>query len=428
MKKMLAAVLAVATCAATAQAQEGAKPTLAAARPQQTPVITLEEAVLAAGGSAPANAAAAAGIEAARAERTVAGLRPNPVVQGQVENIAGSGPYNGFGAAETTFGVALPIELGGKRGARIVAANAQVWRARLQAAITAADVRAQISQLYIEAVAAEWRLEPARDQARVAAEGVRAAGLRLQAGRAAPLEQQRAEVARLGADANVARLTRLAGAARTNLARRIGRPIDGALDRSLLDRLPAEISGPPALPQAAGTLALAAADADLAVADAGVRLVRANQVPDINVGPAVRRLEISNDTAAVLAVSIPIRLFNSGRAAVAQATAERTRVAAARAVAALDVEQTITEAEAEAANAAITARLAGGPELAAAGESVRVARLAYGEGKVGQLDLLDAERAYAEMHAAAIDALATYQIARIRLKRLTAAAPDPQGN
>ena len=52
-------------------------------------------------------------------------------------------------------------------------------------------------------------------------------------------------------------------------------------------------------PDAAG-LALAAADADLAIADAGIRLARANRVPDINIGPALRRLEATNDTAAVL--------------------------------------------------------------------------------------------------------------------------------
>src|SRR3546814_2010866 len=52
-------------------------------------------------------------------------------------------------------------------------------------------------------------------------------------------------VARINADANVERQLRLAEAARANLARRIGRPIDGALDDTLLDRLSgANIYGP----------------------------------------------------------------------------------------------------------------------------------------------------------------------------------------
>lgn len=420
MYRTSAAVLAAASCASMAPAQTGPAAPIASARP----VYTLDQAVRAAGGTAPAGAAATAAIEAARAGRTVAGLRPNPVVQGQIENITGSGPFRGLRAAETTVGFAIPIELGGKRGARVAVASAQLSRAELQAAIIGADVRLQVTQLYIEAVASERRLVTARDQARIASDALRAAGIRVQAGRASPLEQQRADVARVNADANVERQARLAEAARANLARRIGRPVDGTLDDGLLDRLPtAKAYGPLSPVQTAGTLALAAADADFSVADAGVRLARANRVPDLNVGPALRRLEATNDTAAVFSVSIPIPLFNNGRAAIAQANAQRTQADAQRRVTALDVEQAITEARAEEANAATAARAASGPALAAAQEAARIARIGYREGKFGQLDLLDAERTLAETRVAAIDALAGYQNARARLERLTAPAP-----
>src|SRR3546814_8195226 len=123
---------------------------------------------------------------AARAGRTVAGLRPNPVVQGQVENVIGSGPYRGVRSAESTVGFAIPIELGGKRGARVAVANAQLSRAEIQAAIIAADVRLQVTQLYVEAVAADRRVTTARDQARIASDALRAARRRVQAGRAFP--------------------------------------------------------------------------------------------------------------------------------------------------------------------------------------------------------------------------------------------------
>lgn len=94
MNRILAAMLAAASCATMAQAQVGPSAPVA----QDAPVYTLDQAVSAAGGSAPAAEAATAGIDAARAGRTVAGLRPNPVVQGQVENVIGSGPYRGSAA------------------------------------------------------------------------------------------------------------------------------------------------------------------------------------------------------------------------------------------------------------------------------------------------------------------------------------------
>jgi len=423
MKTMLAALLAAASCAVAVQAQEVPN------APSGAIGLTLDDAVAAAGGSAPAMDAGRAGIDAAKAGRTVAGLRPNPVAQGQIENIIGTGPYAGVRSNETTVGFMQTLELGGKRGARVAVASAELSRAELQAAIIAADVRLQVTQLYVEAVAAERRLMTAKDQTRIAGDALRAAGVRVRAGRASPLEQQRADVARVNAEANLERQERLARAARTNLERRIGRASEGPLDIAVLDRLPAASAahGPsePIGPQ--GTLALAAADADLAIADAGVRLAAANRVPNIDVGPSVRRLDATKDFAAVFTVSIPLQVFNNGGAALAQAGAQRLQAEANRRVTALDIEQAITNAQVDADNAATTARAASGPALQAAQEAARIARIGYREGKFSQLDLLDAERTLAATRVTAIDALASYQNARAQLERLTAPAVAPQG-
>jgi hypothetical protein len=92
-------------------------------------------------------------------------------------------------------------------------------RAELEAAMMAADMRLQLSQLYVDAAAAERRLTT-KDQSRIAG-GARAASVRVQAGRASPLEQQRADVAKVNVEANLERQKRLSRAARINLKRRI---------------------------------------------------------------------------------------------------------------------------------------------------------------------------------------------------------------
>ena len=421
MHRMFAALLAAVSCVSVAQAQD-----IVSAVPSAGPPLTLDQAVAAAGGSAPAADAARADITAAEAARTIAGLRPNPTVTTEVENVVGTGPYGGFRGAEMTVGLSIPIELGGKRSARIAVADARTTRAQLAAAITEADIRLQVTELYINAVAAERRLVTALDQARIASEALNAARVRVRAGRASPIEEQRADVTRLNAEAAVENARRLLDAARLNLGRRIGQPVTGRLDATALDSLPAA-NGPHLMPIAEGTLALAAADADLAVADAGVRLARSQRTPDITVGPGVRRFSESDDTAALFSISVPIPLFNSGRAAVGQASAERNRAEAQQRMTALDVEQAILDVRTEADNAATNARTANGPALAAAQEAARIARIGYREGKFGQLDLLDAERTLAETRLAAIDALVAYQNARAQLERLTAPAPE-QGN
>lgn len=418
MHRIFAAVLAAGACASSLQAQTIGSP------PPAGPVLTLAEALARTGASSLFQDAASAGVRAAEAQRRVAALRPNPSIVAETENIAGSGQYRGLRSAETTAGLALPIELGGKRSARIAVADAIGNRARIGTALAEADLRLAITQLYIEATAAERRLVTAREQAGIAREASRAAGVRVQAGRASPLEQQRADVLRINAETAVERAERLAEVARSNLARRIGQPLTGPLDLVWFGRV--EGFGPARPIETAGTLALAATRADVTTAEAQVRLARSQRIPDVTLSASARRLEATNDVAAVFGLSIPFPLFNNGKAAVAQARAQTDQAQALRRAAELDTAQDIASAQANVANAATTARNASGPALASASEAARIARIGYREGKFGQLDLLDAERTLSETRTAAIDALATYHDAKARLERLVAAAPSTE--
>src|SRR3546814_5591216 len=69
-----------------------------------------------------------------------------------------SGVYKGLRSSETTVGVALPLELGGKRPARVALATARLTRAQVQSEIARADLRLRITQLYIEADRKSTRL------------------------------------------------------------------------------------------------------------------------------------------------------------------------------------------------------------------------------------------------------------------------------
>src|SRR3546814_9213618 len=160
----------------------------------------------------------------------------------------------------------------------------------------------------------ERRLITARDQARIANETLRAAQVRVQAGRASPIEAERANVARVNADAALTREERAVEVARFTLSRIIGQPIAGPLDTDWFSRAPATY-GPLRPIDRTGTLMMAAANADFAIADAGVRLARSQRVPDLTLGAGARRLEQTNDTAVIFSLSIPIPMFNNGRAA-----------------------------------------------------------------------------------------------------------------
>lgn len=452
MHRIIAAVLAAASLADTAGAQTALSPGLpaASAASQTAPIFTLDSA-LAAGGmspsptaatassatrplggpsgtptSLPSVAAATASVDAATAARRVAGLRPNPELQTQVENIAGSGVYKGLRSSETTVGVALPLELGGKRPARVALATARLTRAQIQAEIARADLRLRIIQLYIEAAAAERRADVLAEQAGIAANAFRASRERVTAGDVGPIEQQRADVLRINAQVAAESAARQAQAARANLATLLSAPVTGPLDQAWFDRV--DGYGPPRPIEVEGTLTLAAAEADVRTADAQVRVAKSLRVPDLTVSTFARRLQATGDTAAVVGISIPIPLFNNGSAFVAQSRSEQTVAVAQRNLAVVDTRQAIASAQAEVANAAATARAAGGPALAAAQEAARIARIGWAQGKFDQIALLDAERTLSQTRQTYVDALAAYHDAQARLDRLTTPAPVIPGD
>jgi len=380
----------------------------------QGPTLTLDAAIEMARRSSPSAAAASAGVDAAAAGRQVAGLRPNPTVAVDVENVGGSRAFNIVEAPKQTVSLAYPLELGGKRSARIGVADALGARAAIDRATIDAELRLRVTQAYTDALAADRRLATTQEQARIAADSSRAAQIRVQAGRASPLEESRAGVIRSNADLAVEQATRLATAARATLAIRIGGAFTSPLDKDWFDRI--EGGGSRA---GSGALAVAAARGDVATATAQERLARSQRIPDVTVSAGVRRVPMVGSTAAVLGLSMPLPLFNGGRAVIEQAGAERRRAEALAQAAELEANGAIIKAEAERDNAASAARVANGPALAGAQESARIARIGYREGKFGQLGLLEAERALAETRGAAIDALASYHNAQARLDRLT---------
>ena len=88
--------------------------------------VTLAAALERAQAQSPLITSAQAALAAAQGRARQAGFSPNPEASLESENIAGSGPYEGFSNAETTFSIGQRLELGGKRRTRAAAAQAEV--------------------------------------------------------------------------------------------------------------------------------------------------------------------------------------------------------------------------------------------------------------------------------------------------------------
>ncbi|MCA1713575.1 MAG: TolC family protein [Gammaproteobacteria bacterium] len=374
--------------------------------------LQLREAVAAALLRAPATTAAQASVRAADASIDVAGLRRNPVLSIEAENVNGTGPFAGTRMAETTAMVEVPLEIGGKRPARVRVARAERAVALAAGSVAAADVVAATTEAFIGIVEAERRQVLARERLELAQKALRAARIRVQAGKASPLEEQRAQVEASNAQVDAEATAQRALAARLQLGRLTG------LEARAVSASWFDTTGLLDEARASATPALAIADAEVAAAQARTDLAQRSRVPDITVGAGVRRFEETDDTAAVVGVSVPLPIFNSGAAEVRRARAEADRAEAERAATRLRIEGEVAAARLDVELARAAAAAAGGPALAAAREAARIARIGYAEGKFSQLDLIEAERALNLTRVSAIDALAAFHRARARLAQL----------
>lgn len=376
--------------------------------------LRLGDAVAKARLQAPALQGADAAVRAAEANVQLSGLRPNPTLSVEAENVMGSGRYTGFGGGEKTVSFSIPLELGGKRQARVGVARAESIAAGIGAKASQADLTLQVTEAFVSLAASERHAQIAKTSHELAERAFHAARERVRAGKASPIEEQRADVLRINAEVRLGKVVRAVELARSNVVRLTGVAKPFAIASPWFEHV--ERSDVPAASGAG--LAIVAADAEVAAAAARIVAARSDRVPDVTLTAGMRRFGETSDKAAVIGLSIPLPLFNPGTAVLSRTRAEYDRAVATRRAAGLAFDQSMEQANAEVADAVEAARAANGPALAAAEEAARIARLGYREGKFPQLELIEAERSLAETRQASVDALTALHTARARLARL----------
>ncbi|MBL6080789.1 TolC family protein [Belnapia sp. T18] len=393
-----------------------------------------EQAVALALARAPILRSAEAGRQAAQGDRVTAGLRPNPDFSFNAENIGGSGSYGGIRSLETTYSLSQRIETGGKRQARMTAADRAVALTSLDVEAVRLDLAREVVRALAEAVASGRAVEIARERVRLADEVLRATRARVEAGREAFPQQRRAEVARETAAVFAERSQREAGSAL--------RALSVLLATLGVDVMPARAAwfddlGPRPEPARAaalppGQLDRTRLDALIDQRRAELDLQRRNAIPDVAVGGGVRRFrEASGDTAFVLGLSVPLPIFDRNQGNILRAGAELNRAEAEAERGRLYLDASLANAERRLDQAWRAADSLRRVVLPAAGEAAASAREGYAGGKFSLLEVLDAQRALSDAREQLNAALLEVQQVRADIARLRGratvpvSAPDP---
>ena len=384
--------------------------------------LTLEGAVSRALSAAPEFEANAARIDALRAARSQAGVRPNPTIDVVGENVVGTGPYQFLGGAEITASYAQTIERGGKRQARVTLVEREIGVAEAETLVQRLDIAQRVQTAYVEAVTEQALIEVSEERLRLAKalqaevnRRVREARDPLFAGTRAATRVEEAEVdlelATHARDAALTRLTALWGGTPAGLTLSTEEFFD------LGDRM--AISGQPAAAD------LAVYEARVRRAEAAIAVEQARRVQDPTVRGGVRYLNQTGDLAILGGISIPLARYDTNRANIDRAVAERRRAEAEIEVARLArlrelrlAEEKVEEARHEAD--ALLQRVFPG-----ALKTLEQVREGFARGGFRHVDIDEAQTRLGAVRERIVRAIAEYHEARVELDRLTGRFAGP---
>lgn len=383
--------------------------------------LSLTEALARTLRSSPELAAYSFELRAAEARILQASLRPNPELSLDIENPTGSGEYANGSQMEDTLALSQVIELGGKRSARVGEAQAGRVLVHWEYQVKRVEALKATTIAFIDALAAQRRLDLAEEVVRVSDETVTLTEQRLGVGKVGTVEATRAKVAVSSAKIDVEQAKRDLAIARGNLAAQWGakkadfRSLRGNLDQPR--ELPSlEVSRTRLL--ASPELARWTAEREKRQATLTKEQTLARPDITLRAGP---RLEGRAEAATFVAgFSIPLPISNRNQGGIAEARAnlgkleEEKRASEARAYAALN------EAYQQLMGAAEEIALLEGSVIPGARQAEELLIAGYETGRFTQFEVLDARRTLNTARVQQVRALAEYQKARAELDALTA--------
>ncbi|WP_333612370.1 TolC family protein [Brevundimonas bullata] len=373
------------------------------------------------GRNAPAQVEADALLEAAEARLRQAGVRANPELALRADGVLGGKPYAGWGEAEISLDLTQNLELGGRRGARVDVARAEVGVSALRREQAGIDTVARLALTYAEAEAAERRFALAEDALTLAVADARAALVLVEEGREPLLRgiQAETEAAMARAAVEDARAERDVAFARLTAEAMLPTPVT-SVGAGVLDRTS------PATLDAAASLAVRVAEAEAEAAERRIGRERAEARPNVSASLGVTRYQAEDATALTVGLSMPLPLFDRNRgnidAARAEHRAAEARVAGARLADAADRSAALARLRASASRVA-----AGDMGVASAEEAYRLSRLGFEAGRISQLELRSTRVALISARDAAVEARLARVRAEIELARLQGRAPFEGG-
>ncbi|MEP3076771.1 MAG: TolC family protein [Nitratireductor sp.] len=355
-----------------------------------------------------------AAIDAARAERAIAGFRPQDRFELSTENYPGFGLGSDIENLDITGRYTRVWERGGKREAREALADAGVGVAQADMAVVEADIAYEIETLFVSLWSTRTRLELAQERLAVARDVQALVTRRVAAARDPELAARRAATEVSLAESDIVTLEMQRDTLSAAIAA-FWNEDSGNFDTcSFHPRAPETGASAGAVQPPE----LARYEAQQTENRARMRLSQAEAVPDVTWGMGVRSFGLDDDVALVGSVSIPLGTPPRSSARVARDRAQQARITAEADALVQGAERQRRFLRQRAETARQAWRRLETSAIADARDALDLATDGYERGAFTYLDVIEARRTLFDLHARRIDLLETYFQAQASLARL----------
>lgn len=382
--------------------------------------LSLNDAIQLALEASPSVKGAEADYGAAIGERRQASEFLNPTIGFDAENISGNGIYSGTDGAELTAGLSQTIEIGGKRSARIKAADhGQVIANYGQLAARLNLVR-DVKATFANTAAAQEEASIAADQAKMARTVYQTVNKRVNAAAAPIVQRNKAKILMANADLVAERYKGQKEAALKMLGALWS---DGQLvsvDTAEFYKIEKPTFSADVQKLLQETIDYKQKSASAEQARSLLDLEQANAIPNPTFGVGVRDFRATSDQALIASVSFPLPVFNMNRGNIEKARHLAVKADTDRQKLLLDGQVSLAERNQRLQNAWLTASRIKATILPEAQEAFKQAQYGYNAGKFPYLEVLDAQRTLVDTRLAYIQSLRDYHIEKAEVERLTA--------
>lgn len=348
------------------------------------------------------------------------GLSPNPEWEFEVENLFGTGEFQGLNALETTLGISQTIETAGKLNKRITVGKRekQIWQNEQKA--SALKVLFETTNAYINLLTWQERLALEKSFYQISQKTHEAIRISVETGKVSPMQETRAKVMLSSSRIRLDQAKRALQKAKIALSAQWGKetPAFNAVTGQLLP-LP-KIKPPKAYQDSIKKHpVLHQAKNIIQKQQALLHLEQANAIPNFQIGAGIRYMNDANDGSFILQFSIPLPLRDRNQGAIHAAHARIQQAEKEYTQQQFQFTAQLHQAYQDYSQATEETTILREEILPNAQSTYEAAEEGFRQGKFSYLSVLDAQRAFFESKIQLLHAAAKAHKAQNEFNRIT---------